>query len=75
MRTITIDVPFGLTIILRTRLPGRLSIDCTARDSESSGSNVTSSTPVPRPRFERILVDIPPDYPNDTFVRELPLCR
>ncbi|KIM87988.1 hypothetical protein PILCRDRAFT_814661 [Piloderma croceum F 1598] len=67
MRTITIDVPFGLTIILRTRLPGRLWIDCKARNPESSRSNATSSTLESRSRFDEIIVDVPPGSPKDTF--------
>jgi hypothetical protein len=75
MRTITIDIPFGLTIILHTRLPGRLWIYYKARTPETNRPNATSSTLESRSQFDEIIVDVPPGSPKDTFVREFSAYR
>ena len=69
MRTITIDVPFGLTIKLRTNVPGRLSIGGGTRNFESQGLGATSASQVSRQQSAEISISVPPSSSEDKSVR------
>lgn len=62
MRTLAVDVPFGLSLILTTRVSGRLSVfenrEKNNPELESSGVDPESSSPIAPPSPQGITSDL-----------------